>query len=442
MIVTTNKYESIQRILLKYEANDDSDNYTLKSGSLKPQSLELSGFTKSSRSKKISDALSKAVENNNISENIKNLCILLSNAVANEKSNSKVDVISNLLAGNPHEFSATIRVNKKDKTLDTIGKNTSTSKLVSLLKNSDIKNEITKDFGEILGPIFLLNHVTDAESVVYSSDKSEQVKDYNLKLSDKSYWSVSAKALKRANAPSISGLIKAINNSGNDTLNELLDGEDSTVGELRWLVSILQDKSTSKDEWIQIVKRYSEYSPDYGESELKTAFEEFNKFFDLKDSSDYDVDKFNDIFDKKCYSNLKEVKNIISYVWTKLGVSAEKSSVNLDQESADYYTSLNPKTKIGIFMYPIIKKAVTVMNKRLGIYRDSEKTDTDIFTKVARYYFSGYKQLYLDVDLSASGSVDFKFKMIEMGECDWTLIYDKSTMNNPYTRLQMKVKAS
>lgn len=422
MIVTTKKYESIYRILFN-EANEDG--YTLVEGALKPQSLGITSFTAKNSLTKVNRALSDAVSNGKISENVSSLCKILCKAVSEKKPDDQVNVIDKLIEGEPYMEEIEI----------TFKENTKAAKAIKLLSADKIKNAIIKDFGEILGPIFLLNLIAEANRVAYSNDKQEKVKDYTIQTNDKLYWNVSAKALKKANAPSVSGLIEAIQNSGQDTINKLLEGENQTVSELKWLVDMLQEKSLSRDQWISIVNRYSYY-----DEALKSAFNNFKSFFNISDKSQYDPSAFESLFDKKCESDLEGVKALIKNEWDALNISSNKVSVKLN-EDLNYFKSLENSTKIGIFMYPIIKRTVLVMNEHLGILGNSEETDVDIFTKVVRYYFDGYKQLYLDVRLLEKG-IKFVFKMIEMGKCNWTLVYDKSTMNNPYTRLQMQVVAN
>lgn len=450
MLFINKKYESLNRVLnscINEEEEEPSIEYTLKADALKPQNLGLTSVTE--RNDVI--AAIDRVGSDSLSDNVKALCKLLCNKVA---SNTKqtVDIENLTLSGMPHLDKSSVDVGE--------------APVLELLKISDIRNSVIKDFGEVLGAIFLLNYVDGAKEIVYNEGTSDKIVDYSIVIGEEEVagdkplsWGVSAKALRGGARPSVQGLIEAIDNSDKNELIDLINksyNKQSAKETLKLLINTLSEKTETGEytaianQWVELIEKYLPRN---------SCISRFKDLFNISLSDAVaDITKFGDIFDavfngatynedgtfkkyNKRRSKRASILDLAKDCCDKFNTKPKIIPSEFNKDIIDKDSELSAKNKLGVFVYPMERGVVSNLNTLLGINstrKNSKKPD--IFTAIVRHYFRDYRQLYLDLDLEAgSNSIIFTFKIKKMSQCDWKLVCTNSAKEPFAKRLGIQV---
>ena len=335
-----------------FVVNNRKEKSFISGKSLTPTKLGLSGkeFTNSSN-------LIKTVESN-IKSPVKDLLVSLMKDVNNNTKKTKSDVLDN--------FNESISLSP-----DTI-------KLSAGVNESDV-NTIGKDFGEILGSIFLFNKVNNPV-LSYPSGNNPLI---DFIIND---YKVSSK-YKGGAAATLTSIIKGIDPKSLKKKSEK---------DLYKIFEIVVNNKVSSG-YLEVAK----YLNIPGLQELSKITNIPVENLTTKSINDYIIE----VGLEKALKSFKEFYSII-------GRGPKDGSVNWDKISKDKYH--------GVVTGPISYAVVDYLNKN-ATYRSSLK---EMLSKIE------VKQLYLDINLGKS-KLDFNLKSFSDSDSDFTFEAPNQSVYNP-----------
>lgn len=418
--VTNNANVSGKFPVCQITFNKDIDDYDIKKGDvlyvtnrttvvadkqLSPQSLGIVGtFTKPALIKKINKSLDESSLPDTLKTSLRYICEQIS------KNTDKAIDINDLILKGAKEV-LTYALPSKNVNLDEFKKSL---------------NAIAKDFGEIIGGVFLLSYMNGADQVVYSDSFTEPMIDYQIITEDSSILGVSAKIASGGHTPSASTVLSKLKNyvisdmeiegmSFDKMLKEKYVDSPDSVQDAKEFFEVLVEtnEGSTKNQYITLIDKFC--------SDNKTV-KDFCKLFGL--SRFYDLitefgDKtleanFGKRFDSLCTNkaSFKKLLNLYSNIETNCGY---KSTIKFSTpEEALGLTNIQ---KIGMFVYPLSQLMVKTINDNFGLDKKN-KNKIDIISAFVRLAFS-HKQIYTKIQLSANNNVVITFSFAAMDVGDW-----------------------
>lgn len=365
---------------------------------LSPQGLGIVGnFTKS----KLIKAIQTGLDNSkNIDENLKNSLIYIINKINNNTAKDVIDLDDMIINGT-----------KKILTYDL-------PKSVNLDLFTKSLNIIIKDFGEIIGGIFLLNYLDEAKSVRYDESVTTPMIDYEVVFNNGDVLGISAKAQSGGHPPAASRAFKSLQSyvtSGEEinglTFNEFVaehvkSKKAGTSAKRLFELMTSLSGAPVREQYISLINEYCSG---------KTSVKKFCKLFGLKSFNDLLAISdagFAEMFDSVCHDSKKfnSLLELFDLIKSDTGHSAKSTPTTKDEALA-----LNKQKKIGIFVYPLVYNVVDHINGTFGL--DDE--GLDIISAFIRLAFS-HKQIYLGIKLNTSNnSVILTFSFTAMNTGKW-----------------------
>lgn len=364
---------------------------------LTPQGLGLTGvFTKSN----LLSSLKKALKNaDNLDVNLKDSLTFISDKINNNTEKDVIDLDDMIIHGTKkvlqYELPDSVNLDLFTKSLNTV----------------------VKDFGEVIGGIFLLNYLEDAKAVVYDDSFTSPMIDYEIVFNDENKLGISAKAESGGHAPSAAKALKAL--QAFVTNGEQINGLtfDQFVSEhvkskkagaaAKRLFELLTELSSAsvRTQYISLVNEYC----------AKDSFiKKFCKLFGLSsfiELANINDQQFADKFDALCSNdkNFTAMLNLLNDIASGTGRSARQIP-----DTAEKAKSLSKQQKIGLFIYPLTAYVVDYINKTFGLNDDG----LDIISAFIRLAFS-HKQVYLGIKLSTNNSIKLTFSFAAMDTGNW-----------------------
>jgi hypothetical protein len=372
---------------------------------LSPQSLGIVGtFSKSALMKKINKSLDESQLPESLKTSLRYICEQISS-----NTDKKIDVNDLMLKGAKQVLNYSLPSKKID--LDEFKKSL---------------NAIAKDFGEIIGGVFLLSYMDGANQIVYSDSFTEPMIDYQIITKDNSVLGVSAKISTGGHIPSSSTVLSKLKNyvtsdmeidgiSFDEMLREKYIDKPDSIKDAKELFEILvrTNEGSTKNQYITLINTFC--------SNNKTV-KDFCKLFDLSnfyslitEFGDRTLEKnFGKKFDALCQnkSSFKKVYDLYSNIESNCGF---KSTIKFS--TPDEAIGLTDIQKIGMFVYPLSQLMVKTINDNFGLDKKN-KNKIDIISAFVRLAFS-HKQIYTKIQLSADNSVTITFSFAAMDTGDW-----------------------
>ena len=396
----------------------------LSSKELSPQKLGITGtFNKSSLLKSIKEGLTSSADNNVITNELAKSLIFICTQI--DKGTEEKVTIDELLA----EGAKTVL------TYDLPKSKVDSDALVNSL------DAITKDFGEIIGGVFLLNYMKGANAVIYNAGMSDAMIDYSILTDDGANIGISAKASSGGNAPSIAPAMRAlkdfvisdveINDTGltfTELLNKSYVDDAPSAARARELFEFLEattDMST-KEQLIKLVELYCSNNK---------AVKDICKLFDLNKFSDLLIGgpraletNFSQKFDAVC-NDSKKFNKLLS-IKNSIKENCNGRDTDISFSSPEEALKLSSLQKIGWFLVPLVKAAIDLINNEFGLDKNN-KDKVDIISAFIRLAFS-HKQIYTKIAVSSDASlVKIIFSFAAMNTGNWRF-KTKAMGNNPW----------
>ncbi len=364
---------------------------------LTPQGLGLVGtFTKSS----LLSSLKKALKNaDNLDVNLKDSLVFISDKINNNTEKDVIDLDDMIIHGTKKVLQYELPDN------------------VNLDLFTKSLNIVVKDFGEVIGGIFLLNYLDNAKAVVYDDGFTTPMIDYEIVFNDENKLGISAKAASSGHAPSAAKAFKTLQafvTSGEQIngltfdqfVNEHVKSKKAGAAAKRLFELLTELSSASvRTQYISLVNEYC----------AKDSFiKKFCKLFGLGsfiELANINDQQFADKFDALCSSdkNFTAMLNLLNDIASGTGRSARQIPDNAEKAK-----SLSKQQKIGLFIYPLTAYVVEYINKTFGLNDDG----LDIISAFIRLAFS-HKQVYLGIKSSTNNSIKLTFSFAAMDTGNW-----------------------
>ena len=305
-----------------------------------------------------------------------------------------------------------------------------------------VLNRIMNDFGEVLGPLFLLKYLNGSERVLYGTDYSEAMKDYTI-IHNGISMGVSAKSIKGGNAPDIKPALSILNDfiSSGAPINALVDGQ---IGSITF-DQLLAKNYVNNAEKIADAKGFFEMlvNAAQGSGNATLTQEQLLTLVDYMCGKEtyvkylclamkipnllYFVENgfrnnsvCDDFFSEYSYDELKDIFDKIA---DGTGSGNRKGFPNEAE-----FMKKSSKLKLGYFISPLIHAAVDKANKVFGLDKKN-KNQVDIISAVMRLAFD-YKQIYLGVDCDDNSfTITLQFNQMNVG--NWKFA-TKAMMTDPW----------
>lgn len=298
---------------------------------------------------------------------------------------------------------------------------------MDLVSDPQVKNTIEKDFGEVLGSIFMLNALNDATHVSYDSSVTTKMIDYVIEIIDGTTKEpidveISAKAAKKGNAPSsqeafsrLTGFINGeaeIEGIGNFKQFMQLFGSDKKAEELLKLVATCVS-DTTRNGFIDFADYWC---PEDVLSKFTKLFG-YKSISSLKNIEDYQfAEKVNALCEDEV--KFKQLQDFLTFTYERI----QSKSKGVDYSTVDAVTELTPASKIGMIISPLSYYAKTKTNEYLAsvVNNKAEKEPKpDILSSFLQLAFT-YKQIYLGVTVAPEKSnIGLKFSFAAMNKSKW-----------------------
>lgn len=419
--VTRNKNISGTFNVCEVQFNKDIPDYNIHAGDilyitnrttavsdkqLSPQSLGITGvFNKQSLLKEIKNGLDTS---SSIPDSLKTSLWFICKQIAS-KTDETIDLDDMIL----HGTKKVLNYNLPSKEID-----------LDAFKNS--LNAIAKDFGEVIGGVFLLNYMADAKSVAYSDSYTDAMIDYQIICKDNTTLGVSAKIESGGHTPSSSALLNKMKNfvtSGAEingmTFDELLANSyvqsPDSVAKAKEFFEILMSTNdmSTKAQYITLIDKFC--SDNKAVNDFCNLFG-FSKFYDLltKCGDKTLESNFAKIFDNIC-SDSKSYKKLVTLCSNLKKDCGFASTISFD--SPDDAIALKNIYKIGMFVYPFSQLAVKTINDNFGLSKSNSKK-IDIISAFIRLAFS-HKQIYTKIQILSENKLTIVFSFAAMDTGDW-----------------------
>lgn len=310
---------------------------------------------------------------------------------------------------------------------------------VNLVELKTALGAISKDFGELLGGIYMLKFIKDSKTVSYSNDYSEKLIDYKIQT-DNDEIGVSAKEYSGGHHPSAKIFFDKLENFvlkgekvGDLTFKDLIKkhyvtkgAKDYEIKEFFELFTKSKNESTKK-QWLMVIDKYAgnlKCAKDF----CKLFMGSGKNFIDLiKEFSESSLEKnfsarFNEICDDD--NSFKELKKLYNEIKSEC-----KSNPATKIDSAEQAKKLTPDNKIGAFIYPLEVYAINKINSMFGVANQS--TGVDIISAFARLAFS-HRQIYLGISITAGKNITMKLKFALMNKAKWEISKAGVTAGDPF----------
>lgn len=305
-----------------------------------------------------------------------------------------------------------------------------------------VLNRIMNDFGEVLGPLFLLKYLNGSERVIYGTDYSEAMKDYTI-IHNGISMGVSAKSIKGGNAPDIKPALNILSDfiTSGAPINTIVDGQEGSITFDQLLAKSYVDNA----EQIAEAKGFFEMlvNAAKGSGNATLTQEQLLTLVDYMCGNESYVkylcsamkvpdlmyfvsngfknnNKCDEFFSNNSYDDLKDIFDKIA---SGTG-SGDRKGFPIESE----FNKKTSKSKLGYFISPLIHAAIDKANKVFGLDKKN-KNQVDIISAVIRLAFD-YKQIYLGVDCSEdSFTITLQFNQMNVG--NWKFA-TKAMMTDPW----------
>lgn len=302
---------------------------------------------------------------------------------------------------------------------------------------------IENDFGEVLGALFLLSYIKDANKVLYPSANNEPLIDYNIFINDIKYG-ISAKAGGgKGHNPSATVIIQQLSDfiEGGEIFDA--DGNKITMQSLMDVCDTVDKKEAMeffkmlgdgiKDKSKGIIRRQSiDLIDKYCNQKAVKAFCNYflngSSIQELKNITDK---QFEEIFNEK----FNKEKGRFASVQNQIERDSNHETNNRIKDMTDV-SDFNTTQKIGMFLYPMCACAVDTINNKFATSRSDK---LDIVSGFVQLAFS-HKQIYTGIKFNKSkGEFSLSFVCKSMDKGNWKFKYGGSS-NEPYqTALAVKM---
>lgn len=400
--------------------NKNIDSYDIKKGDvvyvtnrttvvadkqLSPQSLGIVGtFSKSALIKKINKSLDESSLPDTLKTSLRYICEQIS-----KNTDKAVDINDLILKGAKQVLTYALP-----------------SKNVNLDEFKKSLNAIAKDFGEIIGGVFLLSYMNGAEQVVYSDSFTEPMIDYQIITEDNSTLGVSAKIASGGHTPSASTVLSKLKSyvisgmeiegmSFDEMLKEKYVDRPDNVKEAKEFFEVLvkTNEGSTKNQYITLIDTFCSDNKTVKDFcklfELSRFYELITEFGDKTLEANFGK-KFDSICENK--ASFKKLLNLYSNIEKNCGY---KSTIEFS--TPEEALKLKNIQKIGMFIYPLSRLMVKTINENFGLDKKN-KNKIDIISAFVRLAFS-HKQIYTKIQLSANNNVVITFSFAAMDVGDW-----------------------
>ena len=373
---------------------------------LGPQKLNLlepGGYNLTEFKKAIIDGINNRTGENSsqlINPELAKSLITIVNKVADETKESDISIEDLLFEENISHKKITYKYNLNDGDINQ-------DEVKSAL------NRIMNDFGEVLGPLFLLKYLNGSERVLFGSDYSEAMKDYTI-IRNGLAMGVSAKSIKGGNAPDIKPALAILSKfiTSGAPINSIVDWQKSTITFDQLLSNSYVDNADKIEDAKNFFTMLVNAANDKGKATLTQqqllalvdymlSKESYVKVLCNAmgiDSLQYFIIngfKNNSVCDDFFSKPYKDLKAIFDKIASDTG-SGDRKGLPSEADLA----KMSNKAKLGYFISPLIHAAIAKANKVFGLDKKNSG-QVDIISAVMRLAFN-YKQIYLGVDCDDS----------------------------------------